>query len=89
MSVNLTSRVGAPRVVTSIGDGPFTLITGGARSGKSSHAITLAITHPRWQTSLYRTAEALDDEMRARSASSRDAAAEFETIEAPLELVAH
>src|SRR5271154_4594901 len=69
---------------------PLTLITGGSRSGKSTHAITLATAGA---SSLRRyfiaTAEALDDEMRARIAHHQASRPpEFVTIEAPLELEA-
>jgi adenosylcobinamide kinase/adenosylcobinamide-phosphate guanylyltransferase len=69
---------------------PVTLITGGARSGKSSHAIALALAHPATRKRVFiATAEALDDEMRARISHHRvTRPAEFETIETPLELVA-
>lgn len=69
---------------------PLTLITGGARSGKSSHAIALALAHPAMRKRIFiATAEALDDEMRARISHHRATRrAEFETLETPLELVA-
>ena len=67
-----------------------TLITGGSRSGKSTHAISLATadaTNPR--RCFIATAEALDDEMRARIAHHRATRPpEFVTIEAPLDLEA-
>jgi adenosylcobinamide kinase / adenosylcobinamide-phosphate guanylyltransferase len=61
-----------------------TLVLGGARSGKSRHAESLA--HGR---KVYiATAEAFDDEMRDRIAKHRDQRGDgWETIEAPLELV--
>jgi adenosylcobinamide kinase / adenosylcobinamide-phosphate guanylyltransferase len=69
---------------------PVTLITGGARSGKSSHAIASAIAYPATGRRIFiATAEALDGEMRARISHHRATRpAEFETLEAPLELVA-
>lgn len=62
----------------------LTLILGGARSGKSDYAEALAAKLGR--TVLYvATAEALDDEMRARVASHRARRpAEWSTLEAPL-----
>lgn len=64
-----------------------TLITGGARSGKSSHAITLAAARPEARSFFVATAEALDDEMRARIEHHREARpAGFETVEEPLYL---
>jgi adenosylcobinamide kinase/adenosylcobinamide-phosphate guanylyltransferase len=69
---------------------PVTLITGGARSGKSSHAIALALAHPATGKRIFiATAEALDDEMRARISHHRATRPpEFETLETPLEIVA-
>lgn len=64
----------------------FTLITGGARSGKSRQAQALATAHaPPW---IYiATAQALDEEMTARIALHRDARGEgWETVEAPVAL---
>jgi adenosylcobinamide kinase/adenosylcobinamide-phosphate guanylyltransferase len=65
-----------------------TLITGGARSGKSSHAIALACADPATCRRFFvATGEALDDEMRARIEYHRAARpAEFETIEEPIDL---
>jgi adenosylcobinamide kinase/adenosylcobinamide-phosphate guanylyltransferase len=68
----------------------LTLITGGARSGKSAHAIALATA----DTTIARryfiaTAEGLDDEMRARIAHHQATRPpEFVTLEAPLDLEA-
>ncbi len=60
-----------------------TLVLGGARSGKSRYAESLA--HGR---KVYiATAEALDDEMRDRIARHRERRGDgWETVEAPLEL---
>lgn len=64
-----------------------TLITGGVRSGKSSHAIALAMGQEAARRFFLATAEALDDEMRARIARHRETRpAGFETIEEPLHL---
>jgi adenosylcobinamide kinase / adenosylcobinamide-phosphate guanylyltransferase len=66
--------------------GQITLITGGARSGKSAHALMLARdAGPRRY--FVATAEALDDEMTARIAKHRASrGAEFTTIEVPRDL---
>ncbi len=67
----------------------MTLIVGGARSGKSAHAITLAREagdSPR-RAFFVATAEPLDDEMRARIAHHRAVRPpEFETVEEPIRL---
>jgi adenosylcobinamide kinase / adenosylcobinamide-phosphate guanylyltransferase len=67
----------------------FTLVLGGARSGKSRYAEGLAadITGPKTYIA---TAEAFDDEMRARIARHRDGRSGdgWTTIEAPLDPVA-
>jgi len=64
------------------------LITGGSRSGKSGHAITLACANPALARRYFiATAEALDDEMRIRIAHHRASRpASFTTIEEPLDL---
>jgi adenosylcobinamide kinase/adenosylcobinamide-phosphate guanylyltransferase len=67
----------------------LTLITGGCRSGKSSHAIALASAFPAGRKFFIATAEALDDEMRARIAHHQQSRpAELQTIEAPRKLAA-
>ncbi len=64
-----------------------TFITGGARSGKSSHALAMAAEGAATPRYFIATAEALDDEMRARIARHRaHRPAEFVTIEAPIAL---
>ncbi|MFW5858603.1 MAG: bifunctional adenosylcobinamide kinase/adenosylcobinamide-phosphate guanylyltransferase [Planctomycetota bacterium] len=62
-----------------------TLITGGARSGKSTHAMMLAAT---WRHRCFiATAEATDDEMRERIALHQAQRGEsWPTIEEPLDL---
>ncbi|MDX9827034.1 MAG: bifunctional adenosylcobinamide kinase/adenosylcobinamide-phosphate guanylyltransferase [Spirochaetia bacterium] len=63
-----------------------TLITGGVKSGKSSFALSLAeeFSEPRY---FLATAEAFDDEMKARIARHKEERAErFTTIEEPLEI---
>ena len=62
----------------------LTLVLGGARSGKSRHAEALVTAHPAPWTYIA-TAQAFDDEMRARIAEHRDRrAAGWVTVEAPL-----
>jgi adenosylcobinamide kinase/adenosylcobinamide-phosphate guanylyltransferase len=69
--------------------GTVTLITGGARSGKSAHALTLAQQAPGGRRFFVATAEALDDEMRARVAHHRAGRSDdFVTIEEPLAIIA-
>jgi adenosylcobinamide kinase/adenosylcobinamide-phosphate guanylyltransferase len=63
----------------------LTLMTGGARSGKSAHAVALAMAYPGSRRFFLATAEALDDEMRARIERHRaDRAPSFITIEEPI-----
>lgn len=64
------------------------LVLGGARSGKSRYALDLAGTFP--SPRLYMaTAEAGDEEMRARIAQHRRTRGEgWDTVEAPLDLAA-
>jgi adenosylcobinamide kinase / adenosylcobinamide-phosphate guanylyltransferase len=67
----------------------LTLITGGARSGKSAHALTLAQRAPGARRFFIATAEALDDEMRERIAHHRaNRSADFATIEEPIAIAA-
>jgi adenosylcobinamide kinase/adenosylcobinamide-phosphate guanylyltransferase len=67
--------------------GTVTLITGGARSGKSTHALALAQQAPGTKRFFIATAEALDDEMRERIARHRASrAVDFVTIEEPIAL---
>ncbi len=65
---------------------PLTFVLGGARSGKSAHAeALLRCLPPPWV--YIATAEALDDEMRARVAAHRGRRLTgWRTIEAPLDL---
>jgi len=66
---------------------PLTLVVGGARSGKSAFAERLLIQSARPRRYIA-TAEAWDDEMRARIAQHRrDRGAAWTTVEAPLDLV--
>src|SRR5208282_814078 len=69
--------------------GSITLITGGARSGKSGYAIERALAHRGPRRIFVATAQALDDEMRARIEHHRATRAPaFETVEEPLNVVA-
>ncbi|HVS47805.1 MAG TPA: bifunctional adenosylcobinamide kinase/adenosylcobinamide-phosphate guanylyltransferase [Candidatus Dormibacteraeota bacterium] len=66
---------------------PFTLLLGGARSGKSAMAERFAIESGDSVTFIA-TGEPLDDEMAARIARHRDdRPAAWRTIEAPLDLL--
>ena len=63
------------------------LVTGGSRSGKSSHALELARRYRR--KAFIATAEALDPEMRARiDEHRRTRDASFHTVEEPIHLAA-
>jgi len=63
----------------------ITLITGGARSGKSGYALTLV--DPSLENTFIATAEAIDDEMMQRIARHREERGDqFRTIEAPVHL---
>ena len=67
--------------------GTITLITGGARSGKSMQALKLA--HPYQRKFFVATGQALDDEMMARIEFHRTTRPpDFETVEEPLQVVA-
>lgn len=62
------------------------LVGGGARSGKSRHALALAERHGG-RLGFIATAQAFDEEMRERIAlHQRDRDPRFETIEAPIDL---
>jgi adenosylcobinamide kinase / adenosylcobinamide-phosphate guanylyltransferase len=68
--------------------GRLTLITGGARAGKTRFALTLARAHPG-PVAYLATAEPGDAEMAGRIARHRaERPAHWSTIEAPLDLVA-
>lgn len=67
--------------------GTITLITGGARSGKSIQALKLALPYHR--KFFVATGEALDDEMSARIEFHRTTRpAEFQTVEEPIQVAA-
>ncbi len=66
----------------------ITLITGGARSGKSSRALELAAAADAGRRFFIATGEALDTEMAARIAHhKRTRPSEFETIDMPTDIV--
>ena len=61
----------------------LTLILGGARSGKSTHALSLA----KGRVLFVATAEALDDEMAARIAAHKaERSPEWDTLEEPRDI---
>ena len=67
----------------------ITLILGGARSGKSSYAQSLAEESGKTVTFLA-TAQALDEEMSARIQKHRSARPiDWETLEIPLDIASH
>jgi adenosylcobinamide kinase / adenosylcobinamide-phosphate guanylyltransferase len=69
--------------------GQITLLLGGARSGKSSHAQALAESSGKSVTYLA-TAQALDDEMSARIQKHKaERPAHWQTLEIPLNIASH
>ena len=67
--------------------GKVTLITGGARSGKSMQALKLALPYQR--KFFVATGQALDDEMSARIEFHRTTRPpDFHTVEEPIQVVA-
>jgi adenosylcobinamide kinase / adenosylcobinamide-phosphate guanylyltransferase len=69
--------------------GTITLILGGARSGKSSHALCLAEESDRTVTFIA-TAQAMDEEMKARIQKHRaERPAGWETLELPTGIASH
>ena len=77
---------GSPRAAGSLP--PLTLVIGGARSGKSRHAEALVAATGLPRTYIA-TAEAWDDEMRARIAHHREGRGpDWTTVEAPHDLPA-
>jgi adenosylcobinamide kinase/adenosylcobinamide-phosphate guanylyltransferase len=66
--------------------GTITLVTGGARSGKSTHALKLAVPYQR--KFFVATGQALDEEMTARIEFHRETRPpEFQTFEEPVQVV--
>ena len=73
----------------SVNPGHITLILGGARSGKSSYAQTLAQATGKSVT-FVATAQALDEEMDRRIQKHRlERPASWETLEIPLDVASH
>ena len=69
--------------------GQITLLLGGARSGKSSYAQTLAEGSGKSVTYLA-TAQALDDEMSARIQKHQaERPSNWQTLEIPLDIASH
>jgi adenosylcobinamide kinase / adenosylcobinamide-phosphate guanylyltransferase len=69
--------------------GRLTLILGGARSGKSSYAQSLAAESGK-SVAFLATARALDDEMSARIQKHRaERPAHWETLEVPMDITVH
>ena len=67
--------------------GRITLITGGARSGKSRTALELARRVSGTRRIFIATAEGLDDEMRVRIKNHKESRGDdFETIETPIQI---
>jgi len=65
----------------------ITLLTGGARSGKSTRALEIADAAGAGRRFFIASGEALDDEMAVRIARHKEnRSKEFETIEAPLKV---
>lgn len=65
--------------------GALTFLIGGARSGKSSLAVEIGRRHDG-PVEFIATAEAFDDDMRARIGAHRDERPNWPTIEAPVDL---
>lgn len=62
----------------------LTFVLGGARSGKTAHALGLALERPAARRVMIATAEALDGEMADRIARHQaERGADWETVEAP------
>jgi adenosylcobinamide kinase / adenosylcobinamide-phosphate guanylyltransferase len=67
--------------------GALTFLIGGARSGKSALAVEIGRRHDD-DVVFIATAEAFDDDMRARIDAHRDERPPWPTVEAPVELAA-
>ena len=84
----IVSTAGSMRIHTRL-DGRVSLIIGGGRSGKSSYAqdYALGVCEGTQSRAYIATAEAIDEEMKARiAAHQRDRADRFITIEEPIDL---
>lgn len=69
-----------------MGNYQLTLVGGGVRSGKSAHAVSLALQAGPKRTFIA-TAQAFDDEMERRIAAHQaERGQDFRTLEAPLDL---
>lgn len=69
--------------------GQLTLILGGARSGKSSHALKLA-TQAQKPVTFIATAQALDEEMAARIQKHKsERPADWQPLEIPFDIASH
>jgi len=67
----------------------FVFVVGGARSGKSRHALSLASMHDGKERLYLATALALDEEMSARIEAHRlERGEEWQTIEEPVDVAA-
>lgn len=67
--------------------GAFIFVVGGARSGKSGHALSLALAHEDLEKVFIATAQAFDAEMSARIDAHRFERGDlWKTIEEPLEV---
>lgn len=65
----------------------LTLLIGGVRAGKSTRALSLANARASGTMLFVATAQAFDDEMRARiDAHRRERSPEWETLESPIEI---
>lgn len=65
----------------------LTFVLGGARSGKTAHALRIALAPPARRRVMIATAEALDGEMAARIARHQaERGDDWETVEAPRRL---
>jgi len=65
----------------------LTFVLGGARSGKTAHALRTALGHPARRRVMIATAEALDGEMAARiSRHQAERGEDWVTVEAPRRL---
>jgi adenosylcobinamide kinase/adenosylcobinamide-phosphate guanylyltransferase len=82
-----TTEGSPPSAASTTDVGALTLLIGGARSGKSTLAVELGRRHDG-DVVFVATAEAFDDDMRARIDAHRDERPDWPTIEAPIDLSA-